>query len=110
MSTGTVFLYCYVGTFTTAQFLNYGDASYKSLWYRYPLDLQKAVQLIIADAQRPLIFHGFGIIDLNLMVFTKVRVLVTLYDQVERMNHKLDRSVSGDENRVQLLFDVQTIN
>lgn len=73
MGSGTVLLYCYVGTFTTTQFLNYADATYESAWYLYPLNLQKAAQMIIADAQRPLIFYGFGVIDLNLITFTKVR-------------------------------------
>lgn len=73
MGSGTVLLYCYVGTFTTTQFLYYADATYESAWYSYPLNMQKAVQMIIADAQRPLIFYGFGVIDLNLITFTKVR-------------------------------------
>lgn len=72
MGHGNVLLYCYVGTFTTTQFSNYGDAAYESAWYKYPLNLRKAVQMIIADAQRPLIFYGFGVIDLNLITFTKV--------------------------------------
>lgn len=63
---------CYVGSYTTENFLRFGDASYESMWYKLPTDLQKYVILIIAEAQRPRVFNGFGVIDLNLMAATKV--------------------------------------
>lgn len=70
--TGTTFLYCLIGSWTTEQFLLFGDRSYESEWYKMPIDLQKIVQLMIIDAQQPLVFNGFGIIDLSLMTFIKV--------------------------------------
>lgn len=71
--TGTTFLYCLIGSWTTEQFLLYGDRSYESEWYKLPIDQQKLMQIIIIDAQRPHVFSGFGIIDLNLMTYIKVR-------------------------------------
>lgn len=69
---GNVFLYCYVGSFTTENFLQYANVSYESPWYKIPINLQQYLRLIIADAQRPQIFDGLGIFELNLMLFTKV--------------------------------------
>lgn len=71
-STGTTFVYCYIGSLTTEIFFLYGDISYESDWYKLPIEQQKLLQLIIADAQRPQIFHGFGIIESNLTTFIKV--------------------------------------
>lgn len=71
-STGCVFLFCTIGSFTTDNFSRIADASYESLWYHFPTDLRKYLLLIVADAQRPRMFEGLGVIDLNLMTFTKV--------------------------------------
>lgn len=71
-SAGSVFLYCYVGSLTNYQFFRYGDISYVSDWYRMPTDLQKCIQLMIADAQQSLEYHGLNVIDMNLTAFTKV--------------------------------------
>lgn len=68
----TVFLYCYIGSLVTDHFQSYGDIPYEIQWYKLPIDLQKFLQLIIFDAQRPHIFHGLHIIDLNMMAFTQV--------------------------------------
>lgn len=72
MSSGNIFLYCYVGSTTTDNFLQYADTTYESLWYKFPVDLQKYLRLIIADAQHRRVFKGLGIIDLNLIVFAGV--------------------------------------
>lgn len=72
LSTGCVFFFCSVGSYTTDNFLRFADISYESLWYKLPVHLQKYLPLIIADAQRPRFFRGLGIVNLNLMAFTKV--------------------------------------
>lgn len=72
-SAGNVFVYCYSGSLTTNQFLRFGDISYESEWNQMPIKLRKFIQLIIADAQRPLVYDGLNLIDLNLAAFTKVR-------------------------------------
>lgn len=73
LSTGVVFIYCYMGTFTTDQFQLYADISYKSMWYKFPVRLQKYYVFILADSQRPRYFNGLGFIDLNLVTFAKVK-------------------------------------
>lgn len=72
LSTINTFLCCYVGSSTTDLFLRYADISYESLWYNFPTKLQQYLRLIIADAQRPRVFQGLAIIDLNLTLFTMV--------------------------------------
>lgn len=73
MSTGSVFFYCFIGTFTTSQFFNFGDITYESLWYKFPVPLQKFLPMIIENAHIPCIYSGYNIIDLNLMTFAKVK-------------------------------------
>lgn len=72
LSTGIVLLFCYIGSMTSISFLGFGDTSYESNWLKMPINLQRFIQLIIADAQRPLIFTGMGLVDLNLRAFAKV--------------------------------------
>lgn len=72
VTVGNAFLCCLVGTWTKDNFWRYADISYESLWYKFPIDLQPYLRLIIADAQRPCIFNGFGIIELNVTMFGKV--------------------------------------
>lgn len=78
MSTGNVFFYCFIGTFTTAQFFNFGDITYESMWYKFPVRLQKYLPMIIENAHIPCIYNGNNIIDLNLMTFAKVNSKSTL--------------------------------
>lgn len=79
LSISTVFLYCYIGSLTTEQFHCFGDVSYESEWYELPVKQQKFILLIITDARRPLVFHGFNIISLNLWVFTTVFIIQTFH-------------------------------
>lgn len=72
LSTSIVFSYCYVGSLTTHQFLSFGDIWYELPWYKLPIELRTFIPLIIAHTQRPLVYNGFNIIDLNLAAFTKV--------------------------------------
>lgn len=74
LSTGNTFLYCFVGSLTTDQFRRYGDIAYEFKWYNLPIDMQKYFPLIIGNAQRPKVFTGLNIIDLNLSAFTKVKI------------------------------------
>lgn len=103
---GSVLLCCYVGSFTMDTFECYASTSYESLWYKFPNGLQKYVLLIIAEAQRPKAFEGFGFFLLDLVTFSKVRKLrsqpITTYDRLFRL--------AGDASRNQLLFDVQTFS
>lgn len=68
-----LFFYCYFGKSATEAFLKFGDRLFESKWSKLPIELQKLFILAIAKAQRPLFYHGFNIIRLNLVTFTKVR-------------------------------------
>lgn len=74
MSTGPVFFYCLFGAFTTDIFLSFANLAYESTWYKFPNDLQKYIRMIVAeaDAQRERYYHGFHMVDLNLLTFGKV--------------------------------------
>lgn len=72
MSIGNIFIYCFVGSFTTDNFFRYAEISYESLWYQLPVNLQQYLRLIISNAQRPQIFNGLRIFDLSFMLFTRV--------------------------------------
>lgn len=109
-SAGNIFLYCYVGTFTTVKFLRFSDAAYESLWYKFPVGLQKYMRLIIADAQRSRAFDGYGVMDLNLMTFAKVRVDCGMEKRGTHFKHSLCiMLLSGDEERCEFLFDDQNV-
>lgn len=49
------------------------DALFESNWQSFPSHLQKYLIVFIANAQKPIFFHGFGIAILNLQTFNKVR-------------------------------------
>lgn len=78
LSTCCIFMLCHVGSMTTKTFLRFADIPYESMWYKFPLDLRKYLPLIIGEAQRPRVFHGIRMIDLNLTMFAKVCVSILL--------------------------------
>lgn len=59
----------------TAQFEQLSTYLFESNWLNLPLKLQKYYVLMLANAQQPLHFNGFGIVILDLKTFTKVRSL-----------------------------------
>lgn len=106
MSTGFIFVYCYVGSSTTDHFWQYGDVSYDSLWYVLPINLQQCLRLIIADAQRPRVFTGLGIIDLNLSLFAQV---LSINNLIYLWANSRISCITGNEDWHQLLLDVQKL-
>lgn len=67
-----LFLYCYGGKFATDQFQKICDCVYELNWPELPHRLQKYVVLMISSMQRPLYYHGFNIVCLDLNTFTRV--------------------------------------
>lgn len=61
--------------------------------------------MIIIEAQRPRIYQGLGVIDLNLMAFAKI--YERIYIAGRNLNEMFSVHFLGDENRSQLLSDVQ---
>lgn len=67
-----LFMYCYYGKVATDSLLAYSDSVYNSNWSQHPIGIRKAFIVIIAYAQRPQLFNGFGLVSLKLETFSKV--------------------------------------
>lgn len=70
-----LFCYCYYGKYVTDNYASFAGCIYHSNWMNLPVDLQKLFRLMIANAQIPLNYHGYGVINLNLDTFAQVFVL-----------------------------------
>lgn len=68
-----IFLYCYFGKLATESFEEMSNSLYESNWYKLPIKQQKYILLMMVNAKRPLYYHGFGIVILNLETFCNVR-------------------------------------
>lgn len=68
-----IFLYCYYGKLATESFEDMSNCLYEFKWRKLPVKQQKYIIPMMANAQRPLYYHGFGIVILNLETFCNVR-------------------------------------
>lgn len=73
VSGSNLFLYSFYGQLAHDIYMSIADAFYESNWVILPYDLQKYFIVMLANAQRPLFYHGFGIAPLNLRTFLGVR-------------------------------------
>lgn len=71
-----LFIYCYFGESVTVNFSKYCDSLYESKWYNLSANNQKIVMLMIQNSHRPLYFHGFHFVVLNLGTFGKVKLVL----------------------------------
>lgn len=69
---GNVYLLCYFGKLATESFQNMSGCIYNSNWQQLDIDLKKYIILMVRSSRRPLIFHGYGMLILNLETFTQV--------------------------------------
>lgn len=67
-----LFFYCYFGKLSAESFEKMADCVYEMRWQMLPLRLQKYVVVMIENTQKPLYYHGFKIIKLQLNTFVKV--------------------------------------
>lgn len=67
-----LFCYCYYGKYVTDNYASFAARVYHSNWMDLPIDLQKSIRMMIANAQIPLNYRGYGAINLNLDTFAKV--------------------------------------
>lgn len=102
-----LFLYCYGGKFATDQTQKICDCVYELNWPDLPHKLQKYVILMLSSMQRPLYYHGFNIVFLDLSTFSQVSCSF-LYQHIERNIYNTKSmhfsGVSSDHN---LLLDIQ---
>lgn len=69
-----LFMYCYFGMMATESFRNMAECLFESNWLELPIDLQKAILLMIQNIQKPIYYHGFGLSILNLQTFVNVNI------------------------------------
>lgn len=74
-----LYVYCYYGKMATVELEAYADCIYNTQWYRKPLEIQKSFVVVIAHTQRPLFYHGFGAINLNMETFLRLLKTVISY-------------------------------
>lgn len=68
-------IYCYLGKSATESHGKMSDCIYYNIkWYKLSIELQKHFILMIKNMQKPIYYHGFGVIYLNLETFTKASV------------------------------------
>lgn len=66
------FTFCYCAHFTTNRISFIQNTIYNLDWHDFPIELQKQLVLIMAEAQTPLYFSGFGLIRCTLFSFLMV--------------------------------------
>lgn len=72
VSGSTMFLYCYFGGRASIDIISYPNLLFQSSWFKLPTEYQKFIVVMIANAQIPLHYHGFGMARLNLATFAAV--------------------------------------
>lgn len=81
VSAANLFIYCYFGKIATESFEKMSDCLYESNWQAFPVGLQKYIQLMIQNAQKSVFYHGFGMVNLDLMTFTEVKQFFGITDK-----------------------------
>lgn len=69
-----LFVYCNSEKRASESFVKMADCLYDVNWYELPPSTQKCFIIMIRSAQKPLFYHGFGILILDLETMTKVRL------------------------------------
>lgn len=68
-SFATVVYFCEYGDMVTSRLDEIKDVIWQGDWYAYPNEIQRILPMIVANAQQPVVVHGFG----NL-VFTRLSI------------------------------------
>lgn len=59
-SFGIVFSFCEVAQVCTDEFEHLNDELHQCSWYLYPIKLQRALVIVMSNAQMPMIIRGFA--------------------------------------------------
>ncbi|XP_055296841.1 odorant receptor 22a-like [Sitodiplosis mosellana] len=82
-----LFVCCYLGKIASESYEQMADCLYDYNWQELPMNLQKYFIIIIANAQIPLSYHGYGIITLNLETFCQLlRTVYTYYMMLKTLS------------------------
>ena len=79
-----LFLCCFFGKLTSESYACIADYLFDLNWHGMPLDLQKYFIMMIANAQIPLNYRGYGTLEMNLQTFTKVRKIFLTIILIDR--------------------------
>lgn len=71
-----LFIYCYFGQKATNSFDKITDYLFEFDWLKLPVSLRAYLIPTIANAQRPMYYHGFGVAILSLQTFNKVNIII----------------------------------
>lgn len=77
-----MFVYCYFGKLTNESYEQMNDCIKNRNWYELPIGLQKHFIFIIVNMQKPVYYHGFGVVDIDLELFMKVKYISYNFSQV----------------------------
>lgn len=113
IGTANPFLFCYLGKLATESFENMAYCVYSSNWHQLDVNLKKCAVLMITIGQRPLIYHGYGMLTLNLETFTQVMAHFFEISKVFGLGNKNYVNFLYflvDENDFHLLLVVENIN
>lgn len=72
ISASNIFVYCYFGKMATESYRDMANCLFEANWHEYPVEIQKYFILFIANAQKPVYYHGSKIVTLDLEMFTRV--------------------------------------
>lgn len=68
----SLFLFSFFGKMATESYEKMSNSLFESDWQNLSINLQKYLLLMIRNAQRPLHYHGFRVISLDLETFSEV--------------------------------------
>lgn len=83
MSIACMYVYSDFATKVTTQIQAIGYEMYDKNWNLYPMEYRLFVQLTISRSQRPLYFHGFGLINCDMVTFSKVETSCGFYIEIK---------------------------
>lgn len=72
VSGANLYFYCYYGDRSSNDYSQMTHILFESNWNEQTVELQKFVKIMIANAQRPLFYHGSRIVHLDLVTYLKV--------------------------------------
>lgn len=106
----TLSVYCIFGSDVTEDFSKYSDYVYDAKWYEWSHELQKALPVILANAQVPMEFDGFGMFTVNSNIFTQVRDFLIIQSEINAiylLTYMLFNFLFSDfDNGFSLLFGI----
>lgn len=101
-----LFLYCYFGKIASESALDIVDLLFQSNWQVLPIKLQKYIIIMIANAQHPLDYDGFGVAVLNLETYAKVcQIEGGKYQNIKIYKKQHSRHKLMDENLIYFLVN-----